>query len=356
MLDRVGIECLEWMIRTGGRLRGHGRFPDPLRSFEDVGGVDAAEAELETVHDRFLEWLLPVPGAERSAHALRERHDDEGVLEWTMPSPRPSGVAPNDTARARWIGDPGAAADGRCLVFHHAIYQRDWSRWRKFLEPLSRRIPVLFVEAPWHFRRRAPGERPGQRTIDPNPLNLYRAVRQWVSEQPAWIEALGARGLNPAAIVGFSLGGFQTLLASSAGVLDFPIVTIATTNDYGWGLTRGYSGRPVLRAMARAGIDEERFVRMVRSAAMHRYVDRIEQPVLFIEGLWDRVDPYPSIDRLKRVLNPRRNVRLRGGHGTLLLFRERIAREILEFTDELAGARAPAERTSRASSLSAVPR
>ena len=55
MLVRAGIETMEWFIRTSGRIAGNGSFPEPARSFQEAGGVDAAEATLESVHNRLLE-------------------------------------------------------------------------------------------------------------------------------------------------------------------------------------------------------------------------------------------------------------------------------------------------------------
>ena len=59
MLVRAGIETMEWFIRASGRMMGNGSFPEPARSFHEAGGVDAAEATLEEVHDRLLEWIRP---------------------------------------------------------------------------------------------------------------------------------------------------------------------------------------------------------------------------------------------------------------------------------------------------------
>ncbi len=338
MLVRAGIETMEWFIRTSGRLKGNGNFPEPERSFHEAGGVDAAEATLEAVHDRLLEWIRPdvTLNGDLSSHLnqLIERKDEYGCLDWSLPSLLPSGIPQNDTAHARWIGDPDQA-DGRCILFHHAVYQHQWSRWRRFLLPLAEHIPVLFVESPWHFRRKAPGERPGQRTVDPNPLNLYLSIRQWTAEQPLWLEAVRARGWRPLAIGGFSLGGFQTLLATAAGVLDLPVISIAATNRYAWGLTNGYVGDAIIQAMATVGIDIPRLHRMARSAELERYVGDIEVPTLYIDGAWDRVDPQPSLDQLRDALRPTRAVRLAGAHGTLLLYRRRIAREIVSFLESI---------------------
>jgi pimeloyl-ACP methyl ester carboxylesterase len=334
MLVRAGIETMEWFIRTSGRMMGNGRFPEPARSFHEVGGVDAAEATLEEVHDRLLEWIRPDGAvlANLPSHLdqLTERRDEDGGLDWSLPSLLPSGVPENDRAYARWVGDPDRT-DGRCLIFHHAVYQHQWPIWRRFLLPLAEQIPVLFVESPWHFRRKAPGERPGQRTVDPNPLNMYLAIRQWTAEQPLWLEAVRARGWRPLAIGGFSLGGFQTLLATAADVLDLPVISIAATNRYAWGLNNGYVGEAIVQAMAAVGIDRPRLERMARSAELERYVGNIDVPTLYIDGAWDRVDPQPSLDQLRDALNPTHAVRLPGAHGTLLLYRRRIAHEIVTF-------------------------
>ena len=58
------------------------------------------------------------------------------------------------------------------------------------------------------------------------------------------------------------------------------------------------------------------------------------RPVLYIAGRHDRVDPPPSSHRLEAALAPTRSIWLDSGHGTVMLERARIAREVFRFLED----------------------
>jgi pimeloyl-ACP methyl ester carboxylesterase len=172
---------------------------------------------------------------------------------------------------------------------------------------------------------------------NPNPWRLYEALRQWAWDHKALMNALPeAAGLEPAAVVGFSLGAFNSVLAAATGALpDLPLVTVASTKRYAHGLFEGALGGGTVDGMRRAGLDRERLERMVDAIQLERYAPALAgRPVLFIAGKHDRVDPAPSGERLEKALSPRRSVWLDAGHGTVVLQRERVGREILAFLEE----------------------
>jgi pimeloyl-ACP methyl ester carboxylesterase len=173
--------------------------------------------------------------------------------------------------------------------------------------------------------------------VNTNPWRLYESIRQWSWDQKALMTALpDATGLDPVAVVGFSLGAFQSLLVASAGGLDaVPLVSIAATNRYAFGLRNGMLGRGTLAGLRRAGIDGDRLDRMVDAIQLERYVSRLRgRPVLYIVGEHDRVDPPPSAHRLEAALSPTRSIWLNSGHGTIVLERVRIANEVFRFLAE----------------------
>ena len=85
---------------------------------------------------------------------------------------------------------------------------------------------------------------------------------------------------------------------------------------------------------------------MVSALALERYVRVLRnRPVLHVWGMLDPVDPQPSGKRLLAALRPSRSVPLPAGHGSLLMFRRTIAREVRAFLGGLGiGDRLPAMR------------
>jgi pimeloyl-ACP methyl ester carboxylesterase len=270
--------------------------------------------------------VTPLPGA-GGARTIEIKFD----------SPRPSGHAVNDRVVARLIPARQPRADRKALVFHHALFQRHWGIWEWFLAPFAGRYPVVMMAAPFHFERRPEGWFAGEGTVNPNPWRLYESIRQWSWDQQALMRALPeATGVEPVAVLGFSLGAFQSLLVASANDRwTTPLVSVAATNRYGFGLRHGMLGRSTLHGLSRAGIDGERLDRMVDAIQLERYVSRLRgRPVLYVAGRHDRVDPPPSAHRLEEALAPTRSVWLNSGHGTVLLERARIAKEVFRFLDE----------------------
>jgi pimeloyl-ACP methyl ester carboxylesterase len=214
---------------------------------------------------------------------------------------------------------------------------------------LVRRTPVVVLAPPHHFERRRPRECGGERSFCANPWRLFEALRQWAWDQAALTTALReVIGLSPSATIGFSLGGFQTLLLASASALDGPLVTIAATNRYAHGVLRGVVGADVLQQSKRAGIYPLALYHMTRSVQLDRYVHRLRgRDVLYIDGLYDEVDPPPSLERLRLALAPSRTLRLPAGHATLLLWRRRIAAETASFLTAVGALPADVRRARR---------
>ena len=338
-MKRVVIHSFEHSLRLKNRLTGVGQHKEPFRHF-GPGGVLEAEAQCNDASRDLLAFVRPpdAPTAGNLAVApVRKGRRDSGVIEIQFDSPRPSGHAMNDRVVARLISARHPRADHKALVFHHALFQRYWGLWEWFLAPFAQRFPVVMMAAPFHFERRPRGWFPGEGTVNPNPWRLYESIRQWCWDQKALMSALpDATGLDPVAVVGFSLGAFQSLLVASAGDLaNVPLVSVAATNRYAFGLRHGILGRGTLAGLRRAGIDGDRLDRMVDAVQLERYVPRLRgQPVLYIAGRHDRVDPPPSSHRLEAALAPTRSVWLHSGHGTVVFERARIAKEVFLFLEE----------------------
>ena len=327
------VGLVERTLAWKNRFLGVGYHPQPQRYFDD-GGVEEAERRCLATGENFLPFLLP-------PHDLRlpdvdRRVTTEGtqtVVRLRFGSPLPHGDPANHQVRMRLYLPPGARPGDPVAVFHHPLYQRRWTLWEWFLTDLRQRMPVAILAGPNHFERVAPGWFPGQGTCNANPWRFFEAIRQWTWDQQLAQDLLRAEGLCPAAVIGFSLGAFQTLLLASAGGLpELPIVTIACPNRYAYGLEHGALGHTIVASMRQVGIDMPRLKRMVAALALERYVHVLRgRPILHVWGMLDPVDPQPSGKRLLAVLRPSRSVPLPAGHGSLLLFRRKIGQEMRAF-------------------------
>ena len=328
------VQTLESCLLLKNRITGVGSHRDPHRYF-GPGGVDEAERACAAANEDVLRFIRPpdrVPVEGLSRRAV-ERPGRRGVELVEFDSPLPSGIAANDRVRFRLLRPVRPGPHRRVVVFHHALYQKWWPLWEWFLSDLVERIPVAMMAGPYHFERVPAGEYPGESVCNPNPFKLFEGVRQWTWDQRAVHAVLEQQfDLEPAAVVGFSFGAFQMLLAASAGILDLPIVSIASTNRYAYGVFHGVLSRGIKRGLLQVGIDEARLESMTASLQLERWVTRLAvHPVLYVDGIHDRVDPPPSLERLKAALSPMRAVHLPAGHGTIVLHRQRIAEEIQSF-------------------------
>jgi hypothetical protein len=336
----AAVEALEGALRLRNRFVGVGEYPDPARHF-DEGGFAKAAARCAEANRDLMRFLLPGTGAlPRDARRDSESRDLET---WSFLSPLPfvedDRVVVRVHRRAKL--DPHRPA----ILFHHPLFQKRWEAWDWFLAPLVERAPVAMMAAPYHFRRTPRGEFAGEGYVNPNPWRLYSAVRQWMWDQAAARVLLEERlGLPVGGVVGFSLGAFQSLLLGAAGGLALPIVSIACTNRYGYGVFNSPIARGLREALARLGIDRESFERAVDAMQLERWAPRLRgRPVLWIAGRHDRVDPPPSSERLERALRPARSLHVDAGHATLVLYRAKVQEAIGEFFEEC-GVIAPRER------------
>jgi pimeloyl-ACP methyl ester carboxylesterase len=338
-MKSVVVHSVEGSLRLKKWLTGVGRHKEPFRHF-GPGGVEEAESLCEEASRDLLAFVRPqssVTADNLEVERVKGVRRGSGVIEIRFDSPLPSPHAANNRVVARLIPSKRPRADRKALVFHHALLQRYWGLWEWFLAPFAERFPVVMMAAPYHFERTPRGWFAGEGTVNPNPWRLYESIRQWCWDQKALMKALpDATGLDPVAVAGFSLGAFQTLLVAAAGELaSVPLVSVAATNRYAFGLRHGVLGRGTLTGLRRAGIDGDRLDRMVDAIQLERYVSNLRaRPVLYIVGRHDRVDPPPSPHRLEAALAPTRSVWLDSGHGTVMLERARIAREVFRFLSE----------------------
>ncbi|MDH3627241.1 MAG: hypothetical protein OEV00_10695 [Acidobacteriota bacterium] len=323
------------MIRMRHWVFGLDRYHHGSSYFEPEG-VEHARQVCEDANRDFSAFIAPpddVPLESVRKETQRVRRDGVQVQRWSFDSPLPSGVANNDRVHLQLFTPPGVAADEPVLLFHHPVYQRHWSRWEWFLKPLIQKMPVAVLAGPYHFERTPDGQFPGEGAMNANPARLYQAIRQWCWDHEAAVELLRTQvGRELRANVGFSLGGFQLLALASTGRVNVPMVTISATNRYAWGLTHGLIGTGLKRSIDQAGLDDPTFRRWTAALQMDRHVESLRSKrLLYIFGSLDRVDPPPSLERLRDALQPERVIELPMGHGTILFQRRRISQEIEAF-------------------------
>lgn len=323
------------IIRARHWVAGLDRYKHGSVYFEPEG-VGPAFALCEEANQDFLSFIKP-PEEVRATEVRREesrvRRDGVQVQRWSFNSPLPSGLAINDRVQVKTFVPPDAAPNTPMLLFHHPVYQRNWSRWEWWLTPLFKKTPVAVLAGPYHFERTPEGQFPGESAINANPARLYQAIRQWCWDHEAAVDLIQNHlGRELKADVGVSLGGFQLLALAATGRVTAPIVTVSATNHYAWGVTHGLIGTGLKRAIAQGGLDPEQFHKWTAALKMERYAESLRgHRLLYIYGGLDRVDPPPSLERLQEALRPEKVVELQAGHGTILLRRRRIAAEILDF-------------------------
>lgn len=260
---------------------------------------------------------------------------------FTFPSPRPSGVSANDTVRVHRYRSRSPAPRGT-ILFHHPAFRTGlaWIRW--FTAPLRSRYHVVVMEIPYHLSRAPAGSFSGEHLINPNPIHLYSGLRQWMADQHALLSVLETEAASvdatskPAAQMGYSLGAYLATLYSNFE-RRLPIVSICGTNDYATGVFEGILTTSLRACVESAGISRQDWERLSLPLKLHIHASAFPaERMLSVSARYDRVEPFPSIERFHRALNPRRRLILPSGHSTTaVLFRGRIMKAALAFLDEL---------------------
>ncbi len=337
----ISVRALEGWIWVKNRVFGIGWHRDPYRHF-GPGGLEEAEALCTEAGRDFLGFVRPpatLEAKDLEAYERRPAPSRRSCVVLRFDSPLPSGQPRNDRVEVRVYHPPGGNGHGRVMLFHHPVHQNRWRMWEWFLSDLMDRVPVAILASPYHFDRTPVGQYSGEGMVNPNPWRIFESLRQWCWDEKATLSALrSACGLEPAGVVGYSMGAFQALLLASAGELELPIACIAATNRYAWGVYNGSMGHGLQRGLREAGIDRARFERMVEPIELERYVGRIRpRPILLVAGRYDSVDPPPSTERLERALRPSRSLQVEAGHASLFIHRQAIFAEVLRFFDERGG-------------------
>lgn len=344
----IGTVWKRFVLRTErssfalNRWTGIAQYKDPSR-YLDVDR-EALEAYCAAAQRDLFAYLRP-PSIRMASLAVTRgpcvSRQDPDLL--TFASPRPSGMASNDTVRVHFFRATGRAEG--TLLFHHPAFRTGlgWIAW--FTRPLRRRYDVAVMEAPYHLARAPKGTYSGERMINPNPIHLYEALRQWMADHRALLTILEAQAAagearaRPVGIAGYSLGAYlATLYARFEPRL--PVIGICPSNDYASLVYDGVMLTSLRAALTTAGITRADWERLTDSLRLDPHApDLCGDRFLLFAAKHDGVEPWESLERFARALGPRRLVLLPSGHSTTaVLFRGRIARETLRFLDEISAA------------------
>ena len=336
----LGTEASSFALN---RWTGIAQYSDPSR-YLDEDRTALEEYCAGAARDLFAYLAPPEVRIDELGPSRVPAADPGGPEVLTFASPRPSGIAANDTVRVhrfRAAGRPEGT-----LIFSHPAFRTGlgWIGW--FTRPLRRRYDIVVMEAPYHLSRAPEGTFSGERMINTNPIHLFEGLRQWMADHRALLAILEAEAAGgetrarPVGVVGYSLGAYLATVYSRFDPR-LPVVGICPSNDYASLVYDGVMMKSLRASIAAAGItraDWERFTSCLRldPHAAHFARDRF----LLFAARYDGVEPWASIERFARALAPKRLVLLPSGHSTTaVLFRGRIMRETLRFLDDLAAAR-----------------
>jgi hypothetical protein len=319
------------------RHRGYARLRDWTAYYagREEDGRDGGDPRLlnrlEEINRDFLSWLDPgeVPAPER----VRE---ENGLLRF--PSAWRSGDPRVDRVALKVYPAP-ADAPPVGVLFHHWVCLESWKHVDFFLRPLIGRCRLATMLAPHHLERRREGWRAGEGVLNANPLDVFRAFRQWQADHAASLRLLARdHGFRRVVLVGYSFGGYASLLSFLHGS-PLPLVSVCVTNNFRRGILEGLTAGHIRRAVLGAGFTPESFGRAVRSLHLARWADRIDgRRITWIRARHDRVEPRDSLLEAPRALRPGSEIVLPGGHASAVFWRRRIAREVLARVAEQAAA------------------
>ncbi|UCF66591.1 MAG: hypothetical protein JSV80_12465 [Acidobacteriota bacterium] len=335
------LHLLETARFRASRWNGVGRFRD-AREYFDLGEGGPLDDEyvrrLKQINERFPEFLDP--GRVEAPDPSVVSHEGQLIR---FPSPSPIGDPAVDRVALRVYPAP-AGVPPVGVLFHHWIYLDGWRAVDYLLRPLSRRFRVAVMIASHHMMRRRRGFGPGEGMVNPNPRHLLEALRQWQADHAACLRLLARdHGFASTVVLGYSLGGYGTLLSHMLGPA-LPTVAVCVTNNYGRGVLRSFT-TPELRVRLRqAGFTRSSFLRVTRAIHLARWAHRIDtRSLTWISARHDTIEPRESLREPLERLHPERYVELPGGHATAALFRRRIAREVETRVGELMQRAQPAD-------------
>lgn len=251
-----------------------------------------------------------------------------------------TGVAENDTVVGRMFESRAGGEAAPCVIALHGWRENGAFTLHYFLVGwlLARfGINVIFLSQPYHGPRAPRGSAHGELMLSGDMEKTVLAFQQSVGDvRSAVTWALerfnGPHGGGPVGVMGFSLGGFVTLLTACVDERIKFAVPIIASGELVRGVWKRPIGKTLVRDFERAGLTEER-VRENWQIISPIYlrpklpVDRIQ----LIAARYDTMIPAENVKALWEAWGRPRIRWLPCGHVSLFLFPREFIRAIVRF-------------------------
>ncbi len=272
-----------------------------------------------------------------------------------FPTPRPSGIAPNDTVQADLYlppVSPSAVRRPAVLVLHNLLAVADARFERNLAASLAQHgFVAVFMDLPFHRRRTPPGVANGALFVRGDLDATLANVKQAISDAAALVRWLGERpDVDPKRIgvVGVSIGGFLAHLLMGEDSRIRSGVTFVAGGDVAGLLWKSIAGvaQSARRVLQRAGITRDETERRLAKVEPTRYADcNAPRSILMVNGTEDLIVPRSCATAMIRALHNPATLWLPTNHFGIVLLPDRLYRLTRDFLgEELAGRRFPRSR------------
>lgn len=256
--------------------------------------------------------------------------------EATFPSSRPSGFAANDTVRLRVFLPTTGEGPAPFVVLLHYWGATDLgleTAWAKRLAEAG--VASGLLALPYHLERTPPGERSGERAVQPDAAKLRETLAQSVADVRRAIDWAATRpelDSRRVAVAGTSLGA---MTAAACYAVDERIVAGAFVlggADFAhvfWNSSRTVSLRDAMRSR---GYTESRLrAELEPVEPVLRLQGRPARPALVVSARYDTVVPPASSKALVDAIPGCQTIELDTGHYGGSLVQNPILRSVTEF-------------------------
>jgi pimeloyl-ACP methyl ester carboxylesterase len=276
----------------------------------DACTLPELEAYLTAGESMTREMFYRVPPEE-----IRPRNGLHAVqtLEW--PSPAPSGLIENDTARALWFIGPGGPSAPTAIVLHALMSASDIGYRRLAGWFHERGWNMMFPHLPFHYSRVPRGHRNGSLAISANLPRNGETLRQAVTEQRQLLAFLRAQGCSRFGLLGTSYGGWTASLLSFVES-DWRFLTlIQPVVDLEHAIWENPAAASIRRILARQGIGAGLSRRHAHLTSPLHGVPLVEpEQITIIAGSYDTVAPPAALRELAAAWPGANYVEVRQGH------------------------------------------
>lgn len=244
-----------------------------------------------------------------------------------------SGCEVNDVVTGRMF--EAAGAGGPCVVHLHGFRESGaFAPYYLLLGWIMGRFGInsVFITQPYHGTRAPKGKSDGALMLSGDQEQTIHAFRQAVGDMRSAVTWAKERFGGPVGVMGFSLGGFISLLAVCVDDrIDFAVPVIAS-GDFVRGMWRTQFTRTLVRDFEKAGLTEERVRENWGIIFPIRFRPKIAlERIQLIGTLYDTLVPARSVEELWEAWGRPPIVWLPTGHVSVFLYARRLVNAIVGF-------------------------